>query len=134
MVQLIKRFEYIALRRVCVGRALNRVDDISNFEKTYDRVGDLTDSSNALRRANGLNSASVGIGAQISLGGKYFIKFDGDLTGATSITIGENTDLGDGKVKTEAVIFGVNSISLAATILGVYVFVISGGTVLVPVF
>ena len=75
---------------------------------------------------------TVGIGAQVSIG-RFSIGADINLIGGTSITLGWNTDLGNGMTKTDGFIVGVNTGYLVAVICWIYKFVTTGDPSPVPV-
>lgn len=64
---------------------------------------------------------AVGAGTQINLG-PLNIGVNVNLIGGTSLTIGWNTDLGDGLTRTEGITIGINTGFLLATILWIFKF------------
>ena len=74
---------------------------------------------------------TIGIGAQVSIG-RFSIGADINLIGGTSITLGWNTDLGNGLTKTDGFTVGVNTGCLVAVICWIYKFVTTGDPSPVP--
>ena len=74
---------------------------------------------------------AVGAGTQINLG-PLNIGVNVNLIGGTSLTIGWNTDLGDGLTRTEGITIGINTGFLLATILWIFKFFTTGDPSLVP--
>ena len=74
---------------------------------------------------------TIGIGAQVSIG-RFSIGADINLIGGTSITLGWNTDLGNGMTRTDGFTVGVNTGCLVAVICWIYKFVTTGDPNPVP--
>ena len=74
---------------------------------------------------------TIGIGAQVSIG-RFSFGADINLIGGTSITLGWNTDLGNGMTRTDGFTVGVNTGCLVAVIYWIYKFVTTGDPSPVP--
>ena len=74
---------------------------------------------------------TIGIGAQVNIG-RFSVGADINLISGTSITLGWNTDLGNGMTKTDGFTVGVNTGCLVAVICWIYKFVTTGDPSPVP--
>ena len=74
---------------------------------------------------------TIGFGAKVNIG-RFSIGADIDLIGGTSITFGWDTDLGDGKTRTDGFTVGVNTGCLVAVIYWIYKFLTTGDTSPIP--
>ena len=74
---------------------------------------------------------TIGIGAQVSIG-RFSIGADVNLIGGTSITLGWNTDLGNGMTRTDGFTVGVNTGCLVAVICWIYKLLTTGDPSPVP--
>ncbi len=74
---------------------------------------------------------TIGIGATINIG-RLSIGADINLIGGTSITLGRNTDLGNGITKTGGFTVGINTGALVAIIVWIYKLATTGDSIPVP--
>ena len=74
---------------------------------------------------------TLGVGTQINIG-NFSIGININLIGGTSITLGKNTNLGNGMTRTDGFTIGINTGSLVAIIVWIYKVVTAGDTSPVP--